>query len=470
MTYQTAMRLIVCVVVFFCLLPSASHAQMVPQSKEQMQLSFAPVVKKAVPAVVNIYTKRRVQVNQGLSPFMDDPFFQQFFGNNPAFRGPSRERVVSSLGSGVIIQPDGLIVTSHHVIRDAQEIIVVLSDKRELEAKVTMRDPQSDLAFLKVSAPSALPYLSLRDSDTLQVGDLVLAIGNPFGVGQTVTQGIISALARKAEGVSDYQFFIQTDAAINPGNSGGALVDLAGNLIGVNTAIYSRSGGSMGIGFAIPANMVRSLMNGKVEDGKVVRPWVGLSVQPVTSDIADSIGLAAPRGVMVRGVKAGSSAEKAGLRVGDVILAVDGHEVSTENEIRYRISLRPIGENADFKVLRGGSEISIAVPMEATPEAKKLKQVALSGSHPLAGLVVIELTKEIADEIEVAGLTLPAVVVVDVQKSAQQLALAPGDVILEINNQKISDVKSLEQILKKAARSWQIVYKRGNNVVTLTIR
>ncbi len=470
MKRQTAIRLMLCVAVFFCLPLSTAHAQIVPQSKEQMQLSFAPVVKKAVPAVVNIYTKRRVQVNQGLSPFMGDPFFQQFFGNHPAFQGPSRERVVSSLGSGVIIQPDGLIVTSHHVIQGAQEITVVLSDKRELEATVTMRDPQSDLAFLKVAAPSALPYLSLRDSDTLEVGDIVLAIGNPFGVGQTVTQGIISALARKAEGVSDYQFFIQTDAAINPGNSGGALVDLSGNLIGVNTAIYSRSGGSMGIGFAIPANMVRSLMSSKLENGKVVRPWVGLSVQPVTSDMADSLGLAAPRGVMVRGIKAGSSAEKAGLRVGDVILSVDGHDVSTEEEIRYRVSLRPIGEEASFRLLRGGSEMTIAVAMEGAPESMKLTQVALSGNHPLSGLVVTELSKDLAAQLDIAGMELPAVVVVDAQKGVQALALAPGDVILEINNQKISDLKSLQQILKKAARSWQIVYKRGNNVVTLTIR
>jgi len=470
MKRQTAIHLLMCMAVFLCLADSAVHAQIVPQSQEQMQLSFAPVVKKAVPAVVNIYTKRRVQVNQGLSPFANDPFFQQFFGNNPAFRGPSRERVVSSLGSGVIIKPEGLIVTSHHVIQGAQEITVVLSDKRELEATVTMRDPQSDLAFLQVTAPAALPFLPLRDSDTLEVGDLVLAIGNPFGVGQTVTQGIISALARKAEGVSDYQFFIQTDAAINPGNSGGALVDLSGRLIGVNTAIYSRSGGSMGIGFAIPANMVRSLMTGKVENGKLVRPWLGLSVQPVTSDIAESLGLAAPVGVIVRGVKAASTAEKAGLRVGDVILSVDGHDVSTEDEIRYRVSLKPVGQEAVFKLLRGGSEMTITVAMEATPEAKKLKQSTLKGKHPLNGVTVAELSLELAGDLNIQGITLPAVIVIAPAQGAGGLALQPGDVILEINNRRISDLHSLESILKKAASGWQIVYKRGNNLVTLTVR
>ena len=250
---------------------------------------------------MNIFARGHVTVTDNASPFANDPFFRQFFGQqNFAFGGRPREAVISSLGSGVIIKPDGLIVTSFHVIKDAQEITVVLSDKREFDAKVVLRDPQSDLAFLKIDAGAPLPYLELRDSDTLEVGDLVLAIGNPFGVGQTVTNGIVSGLARKAAGVSDYQFFIQTDAAINPGNSGGALVDMGGRLIGINTAIYSNSGGSLGIGFAIPANMVRSLLGSKVAGGRVVHPWLGLAVQQVTPEIAESLGIKSSQGVIVK--------------------------------------------------------------------------------------------------------------------------------------------------------------------------
>jgi len=443
----------------------------VPQSREQMSLTFAPVVKHASPAVVNIYTQTRIKVQSNASPFMNDPFFRQFFGDNPALGGGlPREKVVNSLGSGVLIQADGMIVTSHHVIRDAQAIRVVLADKREFEAKVVRRDTQSDLAFLKIEANGPLPYLEMRDSDSLEVGDLVLAIGNPFGVGQTVTQGIISALARKAVGVSDYQFFIQTDAAINPGNSGGALVDMQGKLIGINTAIYSQSGGSLGIGFAIPANMVRTLLEGKVQGGKLVRPWIGLSVQPVTSEIAQSLGMPSPRGVIVRKVIAASPAAAAGLKVGDVVLSVGKIDVSTEQEIQYRVALSRIGDKSEFDILRNGQPQKILIEMQAAPETVNRDERALKGSHPLNGMTVANLSPALAVELELADSEQEGVVIVNTTGAGPLIPLAVGDIIMAVNGVKITSTAALDALLKKAAHAWKIVYKRGNNIMTLSVR
>ncbi|MDD3446446.1 MAG: trypsin-like peptidase domain-containing protein, partial [Zavarzinia sp.] len=301
----------------------AEDTRAVPESQSQVLLSFAPVVKASIPAVVNIYTKKRVAVR---NPMMDDPFFRRFFGDQ--MQGMPRERVEQSLGSGVIVGADGTIVTNNHVIEGADEITVALSDGREFEAKLQIADPRTDLAVLKLdSGGETLPTLSMADSEAVEVGDIVLAIGNPFGVGQTVTQGIVSAVARTKVGVSDYRFFIQTDAAINPGNSGGALIDLKGRLVGINSSIYSRDGGSLGIGFAIPSSMVRSVVAAARSGGRIVRPWLGATGQPVTSDLAAGLGLDRPRGVLVNGVAADGPAAKGGVKVGDVILSVDDHPV-----------------------------------------------------------------------------------------------------------------------------------------------
>jgi serine protease Do len=265
----------------------AEESKQVPRDAAEIQLSFAPVVKKAAPAVVNIYA-RQVQKAVGSSLF-NDPFFRQFFGDQ---FGQPRERVRNALGSGVIVRADGLIVTNHHVVADANEIRVVLADRREFPAKLVISDEKTDLAILRIdSGGASLPVLAFRDSDELEVGDLVLAIGDPFGVGQTVTSGIISALARTQIGISDLGFFIQTDAAINPGNSGGALIGMDGRLVGINTAIFSQSGGSIGIGFAIPSNMVRVIVAAAESGGRIVRPWIGVTGQPVTPDLARGLGL-----------------------------------------------------------------------------------------------------------------------------------------------------------------------------------
>ena len=437
-----------------------------------MAFSFAPVVKKAAPAVVNIYTKGHVTVMDNASPFMNDPFFNQFFGSQGlTFGSRPREQVISSLGSGVIINSSGFIVTSHHVIKDAEAITVVLSDKREFEAKVVLKDPQTDLAFLKINAATPLPFLPLRDSDTLEVGDLVLAIGNPFGVGQTVTSGIVSGLARKASGVSDYQFFIQTDAAINPGNSGGALVDMGGKLVGINTAIYSKSGGSVGIGFAIPANMVRSLADAKVQGGKVVHPWIGLAVQPVTKEIAESIGVSNLQGVIIKKMITGSPAEKAGLKVGDVLISVNDTPLTSDHDLQYRLVLSKIGEKAKFKVLRDGKTDSLDVELIAPPEVPKRDLRVISGRNPLSGITIANLSPAIAVEVGIdESATGVLVMAVGGSELGVNIGVNPGDIILEVNGVKITSTEQLQDLMKKASSQWKFSILRGDTVQTLTVR
>ena len=299
-----------------------------------MTLSFAPLVKQTTPAVVNVYARTKIR-SRRFSPFAEDPFFRHFFGEEGL--GAARERFKDSLGSGVIVDDEGLVVTNSHVVGGASDIRVVLADKREFDARILLTDDRTDLAVLKIDGGAqALPALELGDSDALEVGDLVLAIGNPFGVGQTVTSGIVSALARTEVGVSDYQFFIQTDAAINPGNSGGALIDVKGRLIGINTAIYSRTGGSIGIGFAVPANMVNAVVQSARAGNKVVRPWLGADLQDITTDIAEALGLQRRSGSLIAAVAPHSPLVGAGLTRGDVITAMDDREVNSAKELVYR--------------------------------------------------------------------------------------------------------------------------------------
>ena len=306
---------------------AAAQERRLPTQSE-LRLSYAPVVHHATPAVVNVYAAKVVQ---NRNPFLDDPIFRRFFGGPGG--GGGANQLQRSLGSGVIIDAAGLVVTNNHVIEGADEVKVSLADKREFEATLVLKDPRTDLAVLRIKdGHEQFPVLEFADSDALQVGDVVLAIGNPFGVGQTVTHGIVSALARTQVGISDYRFFIQTDAAINPGNSGGALVDLTGKLIGINTAIFSRSGGSQGVGFAIPANMVRVVVaSAKTGGNAVVRPWLGAKLQAVTPEIADSMGLKRPAGALVSNVTADSPAASAGIKAGDLILSVDGQDVDDPN-------------------------------------------------------------------------------------------------------------------------------------------
>ena len=450
-----------------CLTPALS--QTAPKTREAIRLSFAPIVKQAAPAVVNVFSRRVVRTNA--SPFADDPFFRRFFGDRSPF-GLSQERVQNSLGSGVIVDPDGLIVTNHHVIQEAQEITVVLSDRREFEARVLRSDERTDLAVLKIDPKGErLPTLEIGDSDTLQVGDLVLAIGNPFGVGQTVTSGIVSGLARTAIGISDFRSFIQTDAAINPGNSGGALVDVDGKLVGINTAIYSRSGGSIGLGFAIPTSMVSAVVEGAKTGKPIARAWLGATGQPVTAEIAQAVGLDRPRGVLVKEVAADSPAAEAGIRAGDVIVAIAGHEVDDPEDLRFRVATLPAGVPAPLTVWRAGNQQSASATLVTPPETPPRDTQALDGRQPLAGATVSNLNPALDEELSLDA-TTRGVVINEVQDGsyAQRLGLQKGDLLVSLNGKSVPTVAVLRQIVDVAGSPWTLLVKRGNQTLSVTVR
>ena len=440
--------------------------KLVPQSSSEIRLSYAPVVQDVAPAVVNIYTRRVIR--QRRPSLFNDPFFERFFGETPF--GLPRERMESSLGSGVIIEAGGIIVTNHHVIKGSDEITVVLADRREIEAEVIGTDEATDLAVLRVNAGNIpLPFVELGDSDGLEVGDLVLAIGNPFGVGQTVTSGIVSALARTSARLSEVGSFIQTDAAINPGNSGGALVTLDSKLIGVNTAIYSRGGGSIGIGFAIPSNLVRVVVDGIVSGGRAIRPWVGARGQAVDQDIADSLELPRPMGVLINELHIKSPLNEAGLRVGDVIVAVDGHEVFDLQGLRFRFVTRPIGQTVTLSAVRQGRDIDVEVELIAPPEEPIRDVRNISGYNPLAGSVVGNLSPAFAKELNVDS-NKTGVIVLEVGPGyAARLGLRPGDIITEISGTKIDTTAELLSILEVEQGRWQVVIDRGGNTMNVVV-
>lgn len=374
-----------------------------------------------------------------------------------------------SLGSGVIIDAGGTIVTNNHVIKGGTDIRVVLTDRREFAAKVLLNDERTDLAVLKVDTGGQdLPLVPIGDSDALEVGDLVLAIGNPFAVGQTVTSGIVSALARTEVGITDYQFFIQTDAAINPGNSGGALVDMAGRLVGINTAIYSRSGGSIGIGFAIPVNMVKAVIRSIGADGRVVRPWSGAELQDVTADIAQALRLDRPQGALVTRLHPLSPLYKAGMRRGDVVIAVDEKPIGSAREYAYRLATAPVGETARLTYLRGGMRNTLKVALIAPPEQPPRDETLVDGNNPAAGLVGANLSPAVADELGL-GDSETGVVVVDVKGGhAQRFGFRKGDILAEVNGVPIDRVDTLGKALRPKNGGWEIAVEREGR--TLRVR
>lgn len=444
----------------------------VPASKADVTLSFAPVVKRAAPAVVNIYTKK-VVVQQAVSPMMNDPFFRRFFGDEFAGRlGMPQKRVQNSLGSGVIVRADGIVLTNNHVIKGADEITVVLSDRREMDATVVGADERTDLAVLKLKGDlGTLPTVDLGDSDQLEIGDLVLAIGNPFGVGQTVTSGIVSALARTTVGISDFRSFIQTDAPINPGNSGGALITLDGRLAGINTAIYSRDGGSVGIGFAIPANMVRTTLNSILETGKAVHPWLGASGQPVGRDIAASLGLDRPGGVLVNHVVANSPAARAGLRVGDVILSYNDKDLPDVQALRYQVASSDSTHPARIGVLRDGALIELPVTLVQAPENPSRDVTEIDGRTPLSGSRLANLNPALAEELGMDYQGAQVVLLaVNRRGFAAQLGFEPADILVAINGEKVTSVQQAVGLLKGPARSqWLITVIRDGQVLNMRV-
>ncbi|MEO0883048.1 MAG: DegQ family serine endoprotease [Pseudomonadota bacterium] len=446
------------------LLP-VSQADIVPASQTQVNLTFAPLVKQASPAVVNVYTSRTIR--PAVSPFANDPRFRQFFG-----APRQQERVQGSLGSGVIVAQDGVVVTNNHVVAGAEEFRIVLSDRREYSAELILADERTDLAVLKIDDSAGdLPTLPFADTRDLDVGDLVLAIGNPFGVGQTVTSGIVSATARTDVGVSDYAFFIQTDAAINPGNSGGALIDNRGQLVGVNTAIFSRSGGSNGIGFAIPAEMVQRVVDAAINEGRITRPWLGLKGQAVNFDIAQSQGLDRPVGVIVTEVYDDGPAEKADLRRGDLITSIDGREVYDERGLNFFTATMSPGEKVELDVLRGGQPFKTDVLLSALPGATDGELRLLDGRHPFSGAEVAELSPALAESMGSDPFAKGVLITRMLRRSlARRVGVRPGDIIIAVNGRPTTTFQELDRALDESDGAWQVTIERHGQRVTTNIR
>ncbi len=447
-----------------CVWPVASLAEpRVPQSQTEISLSFAPLVREAAPAVVNIYARRVVQTR---SPFADDPFFRDFFRD---FR--SRPRVQNSLGSGVILSSDGIVVSNYHVVGQATDIRVVLNDRREYSARVLLGDEESDLAILQLEGAADMPHLALRDSDTVEVGELVLAIGNPFGVGQTVSSGIVSGLARSGTATGNARgYFIQTDAPINPGNSGGALIDVAGRLIGVNTSILTRSGGSNGIGFAIPSALVAEFVRqAKAGNTRFERPWAGMTGQPVDAALSEGLGLGLPGGVVIVDLHPASPFAAAGLQVGDVILDVDGAPVNTPAEALFRMSVRGIGAEARVRYARDGQEAEAQVAMIAAPDRPDRQDTVLSDRDVLAGLRIARLNPALIAELNLP-LSAEGIVVLDLGAFGGRVGLQVGDIVLGVNGVPLEEPRALGPLLRRAAPRVQLQILRGNSRVSLRFR
>jgi Do/DeqQ family serine protease len=453
-----------CATLLCSLDPAVAQDRRVPSSPAELRLSYAPIVQRVQPAVVNVYAAKVVQ---NRNPLLDDPIFRRFFG----VPGQQPEQMQRSLGSGVIVDASGLVVTNVHVIEGADQVKVSLSDKREFEAEILLKDPRTDLAVLRLKdAKEKFPTLDFTNSDELLVGDVVLAIGNPFGVGQTVTHGIISALARTQVGITDYQFFIQTDAPINPGNSGGALVDMTGKLAGINTAIYSRSGGSQGIGFAIPANMVRVVVASAKSGGKAVkRPWLGARLQTVTPEIAESLGLRSLTGALVASVVPNGPAAKAGLKSSDLIVAIDGQTVDDLNAFDYRLATRPLGGTAQIDVQRAGKPVKLTVTLETAPDTGR-NEIVITARSPFQGAKVSTITPAVADELHLDADT-EGVVITEIgdDTAAAGVGFQKGDIILTVNNQKISKTGDLEKVAGTSSRLWRITVVRGGQQINVTL-
>ena len=437
-----------------------TEQRVVPETAGQMQLSFAPIVKETAPAVVNVFTSRTVRQQV-------DPFFEQFFGGRMA----PRERMQQSLGSGVIVRSNGVIVTNAHVVKGADTYRVELGDRREFEAELIALDEQSDIAVLQIDTKGErLPVLKFAAADDLEIGDLVLAIGNPFGVGQTVTSGIVSALART--NVTELSSFIQTDAAVNPGNSGGALVNMNGELIGVNTAIFSRSGGSNGIGFAIPAPLVARAVESAIREGQIVNPWIGARTQAVTSDMAEALGLDRPRGAIVGDIYPGGPAERAGLTKGDVILTVDGTEVNDESGLRFRIATLGRGHKARFEVWTGGRVITRSVTLDVPREDPPRDERTIENSSPFAGLVVVNMSPKLAEELDFDPFVTGAVISKVRRRSPASRHFRPGDILLSVNGRSVKNSQDFEAIAQTTPDDglWEIELDRNGRIRSGSIR
>lgn len=443
----------------------AEDVKTVPTSAAQMQLSFAPLVKQTSGSVVNVYAERLVQRQ---SPLFDDPFFQQFFGQ----RMPNRSEKQSSLGSGVIATADGMVITNNHVIEGADDIKVALADGREYPCKVVLKDERLDLAVLKIEHADRFTPLPLGDSDRVEVGDLVLAIGNPFGVGQTVTSGIVSALARNQVVKSEFGFFIQTDAAINPGNSGWALMNMKGELIGINSAIFTRGGGSNGVGFAIPANLAKAFLTAAENGAKSFeRPYVGATFSAVTSDVAEALGLQRARGALIKSIVKGSPAEQAGLKPGQVVTAVNGIEVEHPDALGYRLATAGLGKTITVTVVNDGKPAEVSLALSGPPEVPARDERLLKGKSPLAGATVANLSPKLAAELQMPT-EATGVVIVGIKDGspAQELGFAANDIVVALNETPVEDTKTLAAQLAANEGYWLFDINRGGRLMRQSFR
>lgn len=447
---------------------AVAQRELVPPSQGQIRYSFAPIVRQVTPAVVNVYVSARVQSFS--SPFANDPFFRRFLGDDLGFM---RERVQNSLGSGVIVNRQGIVVTNNHVVEggESTRIKIALADQREFDAEIVLKDKETDIAILKIIDGSGdFPFLEFQDSDRVQVGDLVLAVGNPFGVGQTVTSGIVSALARTKVSKSDAQIFIQTDAAINPGNSGGALVDVDGRLVGINTAIFSKSGGSLGIGFAIPSNLVRLFVDSAVTGRPVERPWLGAALDLLDRGKAADLGLKRVSGAFVSRVYDGGPAEKAGMLPGDVIISVDGFPVADPRAVLYRLTTTGVGRTARLEVIRRGRPTQISLKIAAPPKPGPDDVRNLMGNHPFSGARVGNILPGMAERLDLD--TGTGVVILSIRRGsvAERLGFKAGDIILQIQETRIARIEDLESAVSQRQGNWQFAIQRGGQVLRLQVR
>ncbi len=449
------------------ILPLTAGAEtQVPRSQSEIAFGFAPLVKEAAPAVVNIYAKIITQ-DQGRSRFANDPFFDEFFRQ---FTQP-QPRVQNSLGSGVILSEEGIVVSNYHVVGEASDIRVVTNDRREYAAEVILADQASDLAILQLEGAKGLPHLELRNSDEVEVGELTLAIGNPFGVGQTVSSGIISGLARTGTGGGQgFGYYIQTDAPINPGNSGGALIDVNGDLIGINTRILSRSGGSNGIGFAIPANLVREFMR-QARAGEVEfrRPWAGMTGQPVDADLAEALGMERVDGMLISELHPQSPFVAAGFEVGDVVLAVDGEPVNSPSEMAFRLSVSGLGGVSEVTRVRNGQMETLDVSLIEAPDAPAAEPIQLNDKTPMPGLVLGRVNPRVITQLQLP-LSATGVVVMDPGPYAGRGGVMAGDILLGVNGAEVTAPEEVARLLQDSGRWLQLDLLRQGQRVSLRFR
>lgn len=460
------------------LFASGTYAETTKISQESVDFltktgkAMAEIATAVKPAIVNISTTRSIKLSGGFDPFMDDPFFRRFFGDNFGRHKQPKEHKSAALGSGVIVSSDGYIVTNYHVVRDSEEIKVVLSDKREFKGKVIGSDPKTELSIVKIDATN-LTTLPWGNSDKLKVGELVFAVGNPFGLSQTVTMGIVSAIGRANVGITDYEDFIQTDAAINPGNSGGALVNVRGEIIGINTAIFSTTGGYQGVGFAISSDMVKSVMESLIKNGRVVRGWLGVSIQKITPELAKQFDLREENGALVGDVIDNSPAEKAGLKRGDVIIEYDGKRIDEPHILRNMVANTIPGEERKVKVIRDKRAMSFTVTIGELPADMQLSSIG-EYQNVMKGIGVQDINPDIAKKLKIPE-RIKGVIVTDVDDESPAAGiLMQGDVIQDINRKKISGMKDYKEVVSKIKSEEDVlllVYRNGSSLfITLSIK